>query len=81
VKYILRTDIMFKNVDQKLSEEYIKAVKLLQQAETLEVRYLKLSFLVDICFQFSSKLNFISFLQDLRNLHTLNWTLYLFILN
>ncbi|XP_060571032.1 uncharacterized protein LOC132729314 [Ruditapes philippinarum] len=36
VKYILRTDIMFKNVDQKLSEEYIKAVKLLQQAETLE---------------------------------------------
>ncbi|WAR18301.1 hypothetical protein MAR_000139, partial [Mya arenaria] len=36
VKYILRTDVMFRNVDQNLSPNYEKAVALLQQAETLE---------------------------------------------
>lgn len=36
LKYIMRTDIMFKNEDQNLSEKYVKAIKLLQQAETME---------------------------------------------
>lgn len=35
-KYILRTDVMFRNTSQQLSEEYSRAVNLIQQAETLE---------------------------------------------
>ncbi|KAH3845835.1 uncharacterized protein LOC127873132 isoform X1 [Dreissena polymorpha] len=35
-KYILRTDVMYKNVDQNLSEDFVIAVGLLQRAETLE---------------------------------------------
>jgi len=38
MKYILRTDVMFRNVTQNLSEQFTKAVQLLQQAETLEVK-------------------------------------------
>lgn len=36
MKYILRTDVMFHNVDQHLSKDYSTAVHLIQQAETLE---------------------------------------------
>ena len=37
VKYILRTDVMFRNADQELGGNLERAVQLLQQAETLEV--------------------------------------------
>lgn len=36
-KYILRTDVMYRNSDQNMSEKVAKAMQLLQQAETLEV--------------------------------------------
>lgn len=35
-KYILRTDVMYKRVDEKLSEHLTNALACLQQAETLE---------------------------------------------
>lgn len=35
-KYILRTDVMYRNTDQNMSEKVAKAMQLLQQAETLE---------------------------------------------
>ncbi|KAK3596503.1 hypothetical protein CHS0354_007410 [Potamilus streckersoni] len=35
-KYILRSDIMYQNVDQKCSPEELQAILLLQKAETLE---------------------------------------------